>query len=222
MNQNKLKKIVSKEALKYIVPNSIIGIGTGSTIIKFIKLLKKIKNLIKGAVSSSFISTNYLKKIGIPIININKIDKLSIYIDSADEINNDLEMIKGGGGALTKEKIIAASAQKFLCIVDESKYVKKLGKFPLPIEIIPMSCSYVVSEITKLGGYPKIRNNFITENYNKIIDVYNFNIINPSILENKINNIPGVVTVGIFTKDCSADIALISTTNLGIIKIKKK
>lgn len=213
--QEKLKKDASKEALKYIKPGSIVGIGTGSTVMHFINYLSLKKNMIKGAVSTSLQTTYILKKIGIKVFDLNEIKKrLSVYIDSADEINSRMEMIKGGGAALTKEKIVAANAKKFICILDESKKVDVLGKFPLPIEIIPMACNFIKHEILKIGGYPKIRENIVTDNGNIIIDVHNLKILKPIVLEKKINSIPGIITVGLFAIR-SADIAIVGT-NLGV------
>ncbi|QCI23384.1 ribose-5-phosphate isomerase RpiA [Buchnera aphidicola] len=218
MNANELKKSVAIAALDYIYPGTIIGVGTGSTVSYFIKALSSVKNLVHGAVSSSRSSTFFLKKYGIPVYNLNDIKSLTLYIDSADEINFKLQMIKGGGAALTKEKIIASVAKTFICIVDESKLVKVLGKFPLPIEIIPMSVSYILSELIKLGGNPKVRKNIVTENGNIIIDVYNFKILNPIGIEEKINSLPGVVSVGLFATR-TANIALVSTqSGIQIIK----
>lgn len=220
MIDNKLKKDVAWAAIKQIEFGSIIGVGTGSTVSCFIDALSSIKNKIEGAVSSSYQSSLHLRKIGIPIFDLNNIDILPIYIDSADEINKNMQMIKGGGAALTHEKIIASMADKFICIVDKSKQVDILGKFPLPVEIIPMARAYVARQLVKLGGLPKYRNNVITEEGNIIIDVYNLNIIKPTELEQKINNIPGVVTVGLFAIR-KADLVLISNEH-GIETIQKK
>lgn len=219
LKQEKLKKDASLAALKYIKKNSIIGIGTGSTIKHFISLLTL--NSIVGAVSTSIDTTMLLKKIGIKVFDLNKIKSLSVYIDSADEINNSMQMIKGGGAALTCEKIVAASAKKFICIVDETKKVKKLGKkFPLPIEIIPMSYKLVKKNMINLGGVPKKRKNIITDHGNLIVDVYNLNIKNPIRLEKYIGTIPGVVTVGLFAIR-TADIAIIATKK-GVKTIRKQ
>lgn len=207
-----IKKKVGLRAINYVRPGSVIGVGTGSTILYFINALKKIKNKIKGVVSSSLDSTIKLKKIGLPILDINKINKIDLYIDSADEINYKMQMIKGGGAALTNEKIIASISDLFICIVDYSKLVKVLGKFPLPIEIIPMAKSLIFNKLKQLGGIPKQRPNTITENGNIIIDVYNFMIIDAIFFEETINNIPGVVTVGIFAKR-TADIVLVGVKN---------
>ncbi|XBC39090.1 MAG: ribose-5-phosphate isomerase RpiA [Buchnera aphidicola (Nurudea shiraii)] len=219
MNLNKLKKSAASAAINYICPGSIIGIGTGSTISYFIKELSLFKNLVSGVVSSSSLSTSFLKKYGIPVCNLGDVKLLTHYFDSADEINFNLQMIKGGGAALTQEKVIASVAKTFICIADETKLVKVLGKFPLPIEIIPMSASYIFQKIKKLGGTPKIRKNVTTDNGNIIIDVYNFKISNPILIEKKINCFPGVVSVGLFASR-TADIALISKSS-GITVIKK-
>jgi ribose 5-phosphate isomerase A len=193
-----LKIQAAKAALKYIQDNQIIGIGTGSTVNCFIDLLSDHKHRIKAAVSSSIASTQRLEAIGIEVIDLNSTDDIPVYIDGADESNFDLELIKGGGGALSREKIIAAVADKFVCIADESKYVKTLGEFPLPIEVLPMARSYVARELVILGGDPVYRHGFITDNGNVILDLYNLEISQAKILEEKINNITGVVTNGLF------------------------
>ncbi|ABJ90724.1 ribose-5-phosphate isomerase RpiA [Buchnera aphidicola] len=207
-----LKKSVAKYALSYIKKNSIIGIGSGSTIEFFIKELYTIFSNIQGVVVSSKKSEKLLKKINIPIYDLNSIQNLDIYIDSADQVNSSLEMIKGGGGALTREKIIASAAKRFLCIIDKSKYVNTFNNFPIPIEVIPMSLMFVSREILKMGGFVKYRKNFITDNGNYIIDAYNLNVIYPTNLEKIINNIPGVVSVGLFCIR-KADTLLISYSN---------
>ncbi|WP_343154665.1 ribose-5-phosphate isomerase RpiA [Buchnera aphidicola (Pseudoregma panicola)] len=220
MNIKKLKKMSSIAALKYINKDSIIGIGTGSTVITFIKELKKISNYIRGVVSSSKISSFYLKKYNIKIFDTKEIDSIEIYIDGADEINNNMQMIKGGGGALTGEKILAGMSKTFICIADFTKKVSILGKNnPIPVEIISISYSFVKNKIIQLGGYPVLRKNFLTDYNNIIIDIYNIFLKDPVKLEKKINNIPGVVTVGIFSIR-KADIALISYENK-IEEIKK-
>lgn len=211
MITDKLKEAVSWEALKYVKNNEIIGIGTGSTITYFIQALSSIKEQVEGVVSSSNSSSNQLKKLGIPLYNLNNVDVLDVYIDSADEIDSHMQMIKGGGGALTKEKIIAFAAKIFICIVDISKKVDVLGRRrPLPVEVIPMARSIVSKELIRLGGVPEYRYGVVTDNGNSILDVYNLNIVNASLLEKKINNIPGVVSVGIFAQR-RADIVLIGT-----------
>ena len=215
MNNN-LKQLVAKEVIKYIPENSVLGIGTGSTVNCFIDILSTIKHKISAVVSSSQITTNRIKSIGIPLVDLNNIDDLPVYIDGADEINNNLQMTKGGGGALTGEKIIAAVAKKFICIADESKKVNILGNFPLPVEVIPMARSYVARQLVKLGGFPMYRQGVVTDYGNVILDVYNLNILDPEKLEQTINNITGVVSNGLFAIR-SADILLLSTISSGII-----
>ena len=212
MNQDELKKAVGWAALKYVTPDTIVGVGTGSTASHFIDALGSIKDQIKGAVSSSEASTEKLKSLGIPIFDCNEVDSLDIYVDGADEINHHMHMIKGGGAALTREKIIAAIAKKFICIVDQSKVVDVLGEFPLPVEVIPMARSYVARELVKLGGRPVYRQGVKTDNGNVILDVHDLKILDPIALENKINNIAGVVTVGLFALR-GADIALVGSAS---------
>ena len=201
-----------------VKPGTIVGVGTGSTASHFIDALATMKGQIEGAVSSSEASTAKLKSYGIPVFDCNEVDSLDIYVDGADEINHQMQMIKGGGAALTREKIIAAVAKTFVCIVDESKQVDVLGKFPLPVEVIPMARSYVARELVKLGGLPEYRENVVTDNGNVILDVYNLTILNPIELENKINSIAGVVTVGLFANR-GADIVLMGTSE-GVKTIK--
>ncbi|NEX21295.1 ribose-5-phosphate isomerase RpiA [Thiorhodococcus mannitoliphagus] len=197
MSQDALKKQAAEAALDY-VEGGVIGVGTGSTVNHFIDALAGIKGRIEGAVSSSEASTERLKRHGIPVLDLNAAGELSIYVDGADESNAQLQLIKGGGGALTREKIVAAASKTFVCIADESKLVQVLGKFPLPVEVIPMARSYVARELVQLGGTPIWRENFITDNGNLILDVHNLEIVEPMTLEQQINNIAGVVTVGIF------------------------
>ncbi|HEJ9638302.1 TPA: ribose-5-phosphate isomerase RpiA [Proteus mirabilis] len=218
MTQDELKKAVGWAALEYVKPGTIVGVGTGSTASHFIDALATMKGQIEGAVSSSEASTAKLKSYGIPVFDCNEVDSLDIYVDGADEINHQMQMIKGGGAALTREKIIAAVAKTFVCIVDESKQVDVLGKFPLPVEVIPMARSYVARELVKLGGLPEYRENVVTDNGNVILDVYNLTILNPIELENKINSIAGVVTVGLFANR-GADIVLMGTSD-GVKTIK--
>ncbi|MBG2751883.1 ribose-5-phosphate isomerase RpiA [Proteus mirabilis] len=218
MTQDELKKAVGWAALEYVKPGTIVGVGTGSTASHFIDALATMKGQIEGAVSSSEASTAKLKSYGIPVFDCNEVDSLNIYVDGADEINHQMQMIKGGGAALTREKIIAAVAKTFVCIVDESKQVDVLGKFPLPVEVIPMARSYVARELVKLGGLPEYRENVVTDNGNVILDVYNLTILNPIELENKINSIAGVVTVGLFANR-GADIVLMGTSE-GVKTIK--
>ena len=199
MDQNALKKLVGEYAIKYINDDDMmVGVGTGSTVKYFIDALASIKGRIQGAVSSSEQSTALLKSYGIAVYDLNSVGTLDLYIDGADEIDHNLHMTKGGGAALTREKIIAAASKKFICIADESKYVKVLGKFPLPVEVIPMARSYVARELVKLGGTPVWREGVTTDNGNWIIDLHNLQILNPVELEQKINNIVGVVTNGLF------------------------
>ncbi len=198
--QQQLKIEAAKAAIKYIVDDAIIGIGTGSTVNCFIDLLVDHKHRIKAAVSSSVASTEKLKAIGIDVIDLNDADDIPVYIDGADESNHQLELIKGGGAALSREKIIAAVAEKFVCIADESKYVETLGKFPLPIEVLPMARSHVARELVKLGGDPVYRHGVITDNGNVILDLHNVAITQPKVLELKINQITGVVTNGLFAE----------------------
>ncbi|MEP1743491.1 MAG: ribose-5-phosphate isomerase RpiA [Kangiellaceae bacterium] len=209
--QQELKIEAAKAAIKYIVDDEIIGIGTGSTVNCFIDLLVDHKHRIKAAVSSSVASTEKLKSIGIDVIDLNDAAEIPVYIDGADESNHQLELIKGGGAALSREKIIAAVADKFVCIADESKYVKTLGAFPLPIEVLPMARSHVARELVKLGGDPVYRHGVITDNGNVILDVHNMQITQPKILEMKINQITGVVTNGLFAER-AADHLILATS----------
>jgi ribose 5-phosphate isomerase A len=218
--QNIQKQNVSKAALEYVVNDEIIGVGTGSTVNYFIDFLAGIKSKIKGAVASSKATEERLKAHGIEIFSLNSVDKLPVYIDGADEINEHLQMIKGGGGALTREKIIAAVAEKFVCIADETKMVNILGNFPLPVEVIPMARSYVAREVVKLGGMPVYRENLITDNGNVILDVWNLQIIEPVKIEEILNNITGVVTNGIFAKR-PADVLLLGRDR-GVETLKKR
>lgn len=208
MTQDELKKAVGWAALDYITPGTIVGVGTGSTAAHFIDALGSIKHQIEGAVSSSEASTAKLKSLGIPVFDLNNVDRLAVYVDGADEINPQMQMIKGGGAALTREKIVAAVADKFICIADASKQVPVLGKFPLPVEVIPMARSYVARELVKLGGLPEYRQSVVTDNGNVILDVHNLSIVDPCALERAINALPGVVTVGLFAAR-AADVALI-------------
>lgn len=210
MSQDQLKRAVAEAALAYVVKNEVLGVGTGSTANFFIDALASIKQHIPAAVASSQATAERLKKIGIDVVDLNSAGEISVYVDGADEINSQLHMIKGGGGALTREKIVAAVAKKVVCIADASKQVKVLGKFPLPIEVIPMARSYIGREMIKLGGNPVYRQGFITDNGNVILDVYGLDIINPPELEAKLNQLVGVVTNGLFA--CrSADVLLVGT-----------
>lgn len=198
MTQDEMKKAAAYKALDYVVDDSIVGVGTGSTVNHFIDALASIKDRIRGAVSSSEASTQKLKSYGIEVFDLNSVDDLSVYVDGADEVNEHFYMIKGGGAALTREKIVAAVAKKFICIVDDSKLVGVLGNFPLPVEVIPMARSYVARQLVKLGGDPNYRMGVVTDNGNVILDVHNMSIVDPKKLEADINNIVGVVTNGLF------------------------
>jgi ribose 5-phosphate isomerase A len=199
MTQDELKQLVAKAAIEYVVPETIIGVGTGSTANFFIDELAKIKHTIEGTVASSEASAARLRAHGIPVLDLNSVSEISVYIDGADEADAGLHLVKGGGGALTREKIVLAVADKFVCIADESKKVAVLGKFPLPIEVIPMARSYVAREIVKrFGGEPVLRDGFTTDNGNIILDVHGLAITDPVAMETEINQIVGVVTNGLF------------------------
>jgi ribose 5-phosphate isomerase A len=210
MNANELKKHVAEAALRFVPQGTVIGVGTGSTVNFFIDALATHKLDIEGAVSSSEASTARLKQYGIPVLDLNHVGDLPVYIDGADETNAHLQLIKGGGAALTREKIVAGASQQFVCIVDSSKQVEVLGRFPLPVEVLPMARSFVGRQLVKLGGQPKLREGITTDNGNVILDVHGLNIINPRELEQHINNIPGVVTNGLFALR-PADVLLIGS-----------
>ena len=198
MTQDEQKQAVAREAIKYVDDDAMVGIGTGSTANHFIDELAKIKHRIKGAVASSVATAERLKRHGIYVDELNNVADLPVYVDGADEVTEHGAMIKGGGGALTREKIVAAVARKFVCIADGSKLVGVLGKFPLPVEVIPMARSYVARELVRLGGHPEWRMGFTTDNGNVILDVHGLLITDPVALEAKIRSIVGVVTVGLF------------------------
>ena len=204
------KRQVAKAALEYIVPGTVIGVGTGSTANYFIDALAHVKNKIEGTVASSNATAERIKSHGIPVFELNSVDEISIYVDGADESNHYLHLIKGGGGALTREKIVAAVSNRFVCIADDSKLVEVLGKFPLPVEVIPMARSYVARQLVKLGGNPVWREGVTTDNGNVILDVHNLKIAEPVKLESEINQIVGVVTNGLFAKR-PADILLLGS-----------
>ena len=205
-----MKKAVAKAALEYVEPGTVVGVGTGSTANHFIDFLATIKGKLEGTVASSVASAERLKKHGIPVFDLNAVGELPLYVDGADESSRHLHLIKGGGGALTREKIVAAASKKFVCIADETKLVDVLGKFPLPVEVIPMARSYVARQIVKLGGQPVLREGFTTDNGNVILDVHNLKILNPVELEGKLNNIVGVVTNGLFALR-PADVLILGT-----------
>ncbi len=208
--QDKLKQEVAKAAITHVVEDTIIGIGTGSTANFFIDELAKIKHKIEGTVASSEASADRLRGHGITVYDLNAVNEISVYIDGADESNDQLHLIKGGGGALTREKIVAAVSGKFICIADGSKLVDVMGKFPLPVEVIPMARSYVAREIVKLGGDPVWRESFTTDNGNQILDIHNLTITDPKGLEQQLNNIVGVVTNGLFALR-PADVLMLGT-----------
>ncbi|MDE2086065.1 MAG: ribose-5-phosphate isomerase RpiA [Xanthomonadaceae bacterium] len=208
MSQPNEKKLAGEAALRYVEDGAVVGVGTGSTVAYFIDALAGMKDRINGAVSSSEQSTAQLKKHGIEVLDLNSTGPLSIYIDGADECDPHKRLIKGGGAALTREKIVAAAAQKFVCIIDSSKRVDVLGRFPLPIEVIPMARSLVSREIVKLGGQPVWRDGVTTDNGNWIIDVYGWRIADPVALEQQLNQLAGVVTVGLFAQR-PADVVLV-------------
>ncbi|MFN2310022.1 MAG: ribose-5-phosphate isomerase RpiA [Gammaproteobacteria bacterium] len=210
MDQNELKKRVAEAALEYVEAGTVIGVGTGSTANLFIDALSRIKGKLEGTVASSVASADRLRSHGIPVLDLNAAGELSVYVDGADESTKHLHLIKGGGGALTREKIVAGASKKFVCIADESKLVDVLGAFPLPIEVIPMARSFVARELVKHGGTPVLREGFTTDNGNLILDVHNLRIMEPAQLEAVLNNIPGIVTVGIFAIR-PADVLLLGT-----------
>jgi ribose 5-phosphate isomerase A len=208
MTQDELKQAVARDAIAHVVDDAWIGVGSGSTANFFIDELAKLKSRIKGAVASSVKTAERLKAHGIPLAELNDTGTLPVYVDGADEVTEHGAMIKGGGGALTREKIVAAASRKFVCIVDRSKVVDVLGRFPLPIEVIPMARSYVAREIVRLGGQPELRQGFTTDNGNVILDVRNLKLVDPVARETELNQIAGVVTVGLFARR-GADVILV-------------
>ena len=210
MNQDELKKAVAHAALAHVVEGKIVGVGTGSTARMFIDALADMKDRIVGAVASSEDTRTRLEAHGIKVFDLNDVDELPVYIDGADEISGEMHMIKGGGGALTREKIVAAVAAKFVCIVDSTKLVPVLGRFPLPVEVIPMARAQVTRELARLGGTPRLREGFITDNGNIIVDLHGLEIVDPVDLEQRLNQIVGVVTNGLFAAR-PADVCLIGT-----------
>lgn len=198
MSTEKKKQIAAEAALDYIQVGDVVGVGTGSTANYFIDALVQLKGKIDGAVASSEATAQRLKQHGIQVLDLNSVASLPVYVDGADEATQHKHLIKGGGGALTREKIVAAVSEKFICIADDAKLVDVLGAFPLPIEVIPMARSYVARQLVKLGGVPELREDFITDNGNLILDVHNLEILNPVEMERELNNITGVVTAGVF------------------------
>ncbi|MEY3426899.1 MAG: Ribose-5-phosphate isomerase [Pseudomonadota bacterium] len=216
MNQDELKALVGQAALQYVVPGQIVGVGTGSTVNKFIDALASVKDQIKGAVSSSEASTLRLKALGIPVFDSNDVTELAVYIDGADEINARGHMVKGGGAALTREKIVAAQSKMFVCIADESKLVKQLGAFPLPVEVIPMASARIMAQFEKMGGQAQVRikegRPLVTDNGQHIIDVKGLSIADPVAFEAEVSQWPGVVTVGVFAYQ-KAQVCLLGTSD---------
>jgi len=217
MNQDKMKKQAAEAALEYIEIEDVVGVGTGSTANHFIDALSKIKGKIDGTVASSETSAARLRAHGIPVLELNEVGDLPLYVDGADEATRHLHLIKGGGGALTREKIVAGASEKFVCVADQSKLVDVLGTFPLPVEVIPMARSFVARQLVKRGGLPELRVGFTTDNGNMILDVHNLDILEPTKMEAEFNNIPGVVTIGIFALR-PADILILGTDS-GIDKL---
>ena len=220
MNQDELKRQVAGAALKYVVEDAVVGVGSGSTVFMFIEFLSTIKNKIEGAVAASEASAERLKKHGIRVLDLNSVAEIPVYVDGADEVTEHLHMIKGGGGALTREKIVAAVAKTFVCICDSSKLVPVLGRFPLPVEVIPMARSYVGREMLKRKAQPVLRENFRTDNGNLILDCHGLTILDPPALENELNGIAGVVTNGLFARR-GADLLLLGTPE-GVKTYRKK
>ena len=219
MNPEEQKKQAALKSLEFINDDCILGVGTGSTVNYLIEALPSVKNKIEAVTSSSEASTKLLEENGFRVDDLSSVGSPDVYIDGADEITEHFHMIKGGGGALTREKIIAEASREFVCIIDHSKLVDLLGKFPLPVEVIPMAKSLVARELTKLGGLPELRHDFVTDNGNLILDVHNLKILDPVVTESQINNIPGVVTNGIFAKR-SADVMIIGNKQGPMVKIK--
>lgn len=210
MTQDELKQAVARAAIAHVVPGEIVGVGTGSTATFFIDELGRIADRVPGAVASSERTAAHLRRVGIRVLDLNEIESMPVYVDGADEVDGALAMIKGGGGALTREKITAAVARKFVCIADGSKLVDTLGRFPLPVEVIPMARAYVARELARLGGTPRHRAGFVTDNGNDILDVAGLSITDPRALETAIDGIVGVVTSGLFAKR-GADVLLLGT-----------
>jgi ribose 5-phosphate isomerase A len=208
MTQDEKKQAVARAALEFVETGTVVGVGTGSTANYFIDALAEIKHKIEGAVASSEASAQRLQANGIMVLDLNSVSELSVYVDGADETTRSLYLIKGGGGALTREKIVAAVASRFVCVVDESKLVDRLGAFPLPVEVIPMARSYVARRIVRLGGQPELRNGFTTDNGNIILDVHNLDILDPPKIEAELNQIAGVVCNGLFAQR-PADVLLL-------------
>jgi ribose 5-phosphate isomerase A len=219
LNQDDKKRRAAEAALAYVQDGSVIGVGTGSTVNFFIEALAALRQRIAGAVSSSEASTERLRKLGIEVMDLNATGEIGVYVDGADEATRTLALIKGGGGALTREKIVAACSRKFVCIVDEQKVVDRLGRFPLPVEVIPMARSHVARQLARLGGQPVLREGLVTDNGNQILDVRGLIIEDPAALETEVNQIAGVVTVGLFAHR-PADVLLVGSTS-GVVTLER-
>jgi ribose 5-phosphate isomerase A len=218
-SQDELKRQVAQAALQHVVDDKVVGVGSGSTVNFFIDCLSQIKGRIEGAVAASEASAERLKKHGIRVFDLNSVNELPVYVDGADEVTEHLHMIKGGGGALTREKITAAVARRFVCICDGSKPVPVLGKFPVPIEVIPMARSYVAREVVKMGGHPRLREGFTTDNGNAVLDCHGMTLLDPPKVEGELNQIAGVVTNGIFARR-PADVLLLAEAS-GVLTKKR-
>jgi ribose 5-phosphate isomerase A len=222
MTQDELKKAVAQAALQHVVEDKVVGVGSGSTVNMFIDALAAIKGRIEGAVAASEASAERLKKHGIRVFDLNSVSELPVYFDGADEITDNLHMIKGGGGALTREKIVASVAARFVCLCDASKLVPVLGKFPLPVEVIPMARSAVGRELLRRGGHPVLRENYKTDNGNLILDCHGLTLVNPPETESELNNVPGVVTNGIFARRPADLLLLASPSGVQTLKAKSR
>lgn len=220
MTQDLQKQRAAEAALEFVRDDEVVGVGTGSTVNFFIDALAPLGDRIAGAVSSSEASTKRLRALGIEVLDLNDAGELGVYVDGADEATRSLELVKGGGGALTREKIVAAASRRFVCIVDEKKVVDRLGRFPLPVEVIPMARSLVARELARLGGRPLLRQGFVTDNGNHILDVHGLDIADPAALETELNQVPGVVTVGLFARR-PADILLVGTAE-GVVTLARE
>jgi ribose 5-phosphate isomerase A len=219
MTRDEMKQAAARAAITHLSDDGVVGVGSGSTANFFIAELARLKHRVEAAVASSEATARRLKELGIRVVDLNGVNELPVYVDGADEVTRHLAMIKGGGGALTREKIVAAVARKFVCIADSTKLVDVLGKFPLPVEVIPMARSYVARELRKLGGHPEWRQNFVTDNGNAILDVRGLSILNPVELEGALNQIAGVVANGLFARR-GADVLLLGTER-GVETLKR-
>ncbi|WP_434778974.1 ribose-5-phosphate isomerase RpiA [Neisseria sp. Ec49-e6-T10] len=216
--QDSLKRLAAQKAIEFLPEGEVIGVGTGSTVAFFIEALAQVKEKIKGAIPTSKATTELLKKHDIPVFSLSEVDHFSAYFDGADEVNHSLQMIKGGGGALLQEKLVGSAATTFICMIDESKYTSRLGHFPLPVEVLPVARSYVARELIKLGAMPELRLNFTTDNGHQILDLHDFYIDEPLAMEDKINNIVGVMENGIFAKQRADILVLAKQSGVEVIR----